>query len=211
MSGSDSHRIPPNRVALSLVLLLIAWLVFSFHPGEQKPPPAAPLPVIESKLRAVGLEDNANWEGLPELFAVWEGHAGWKEDKAQFAYWDQWSRSYSYFFEATRVNGKVTFRSIPLPDFFEISGSSFILAYASAPGIVWGTDTDLKTESPEHPFIFFKPVPLVTDGPLNPAAIQYLLRQVSSPAGKSRVSIDLKPDGLDLPNPTAKPNSSDAR
>lgn len=211
MSGSDSRRIPPNRVALSLVLLLIAWLVFSFYPREKTPPPtAAPLPVAESKLRAVGLEDNANWEGLPELFAVWEGHAGWKNDKAQFAYWDQWSRSYAYFFEASRVNGKVRFREIPEPEFIEGSGSSFALIFVSEPGICMVADTDLKTESPEHPFIFFRPVPADADR-FRMTDVLLRLEHERIPTGNPKINVDVRAAPLDVLKPGRKGSKPDGR
>jgi hypothetical protein len=115
MSGSDSHRIPPNRVALSLVLLLVAWLVFSFYPRDKTPPPAAPPPVAESKLRAVGLRDNLDWEGLPEIFAIWADRAEWSDGKTRFAYWHPVMKTYSYYFEATRVGASYRFREIAEP------------------------------------------------------------------------------------------------
>jgi hypothetical protein len=164
MGGSDSHRISANRVGLFMVVLLLAWMVASFYPRDKKAPPRVDvIPVMESKLHAVGLADNPDWEGLPEFFAVWAEHAGWKDDKAQFAYWDQRDQSYAYFFEATRENGKVRFRSIPEPQFIEGSGSSYAKIYVNEPGVCMVADSDLKTESPEHPFVFFVPMPVQWD------------------------------------------------
>ncbi|MDI1247381.1 MAG: hypothetical protein PSV13_00735 [Lacunisphaera sp.] len=116
MSGSDSHRIPPNRVGLSLVLLLVAWLVISYYPRDKTPPPVDAPPVVESKLRAVGLRDNPDWDGLPEFFAIWAERAEWSEGKTRFAYWHPVMKTYSYYFEAVRTGDAYRFKEIGEPN-----------------------------------------------------------------------------------------------
>ncbi len=207
MSTAGSRTIPANKVGLIGGLLLLGWLAFALWPDRLAPKlAAAPIPV-ESKLQAVGLADNVDWEGMPELFAVWSEHAGWKDDKAQFAYWDRNDRSYSYFFEATRVNGKVRFRAMSEPDFIKDSGSSYALIYAGEPGICMVADQDLKTESPEHPFIFFKPVP-----------VQWSVRRSAIPDApgntgttKPVIKIDIGSPSVDLPKPSGKTGVSGGR
>jgi hypothetical protein len=175
-------------------------LAFTFTQHQPDPAPSVAPVVVESKLHAVGLADNVDWEGMPELFAVWSEHAGWKDGKAQFAYWDQGYRSYSYFFEATRVNGKVRFRSIPEPEFIEGSGSSFALIYVSDPETCMVADTDLKAESPEHPFLFFKPMPVQW----SVSRIGNPLEHERVPTDKSRLKVDIRSMPVDLPKPELK-------
>lgn len=113
MDPAANQRVSPNRVVLVLALLLAVWLGFQFYPRPARPPARPPAPVaVESKLRAVGLADNPDWEGLPELFAVWADKIEWDNDKTQFAYWNPGSSSYSYYFEVTRANGLNRFRAL---------------------------------------------------------------------------------------------------
>jgi hypothetical protein len=115
MSGSANSRIPANWVGLIFALLLAVWLAFTFIPRSEKPAPAAAPVTVESKLHAVGLADNPDWEGLPEIFAIWSDHAEWKEGKTRFAYLHPGTKTYSYYFQATRVNGDYRFREIAEP------------------------------------------------------------------------------------------------
>lgn len=200
MSSTDSRTISADKVVLIGGLFLLVWLVFAFTTRKPETAPSVAPVAVESKLHAVGLADNVDWEGMPELFAVWSEHAGWKDGKAQFAYWDQGYRSYSYFFEATRVNGKVWFRSLPEPEFIEGSGSSFALIYVSDPETCMVADTDLKTESPEHPFLFFKPMKPQRPGPwiANPRESGHVSTE------KPWVKVDVRSMPVDLPKPELK-------
>jgi len=110
MNPPANQRIAPKGVVLILALLLGVWLVFQFLPEKKPASPTPPVVVTESKLHAVGLADNPDWEGLPELFAVWADQLNWENDKTAFAYWDPWAKSYAYFFEVTRQNGRYRFR-----------------------------------------------------------------------------------------------------
>jgi hypothetical protein len=114
MNPSVNQRVSPNRVALILALLLAAWLVFEFYP-RKKPAPSFPPVAAESKLHAVGLADNPDWDGLPEFFALWADHAEWKDGRTRFAYWHPVMKTYSYYFEATRSGEGVRFREIAEP------------------------------------------------------------------------------------------------
>ena len=115
MNPLDRQRVSPNRVALILGLLLVVWLVFQFCPRSAKPVPPVTPPAAETKLHAVGLADYTDWEGLPDFFAVWAEHAEWKDGRTRFAYWHPVMKTYSYFFEATRKDGKIRFREIAEP------------------------------------------------------------------------------------------------
>jgi hypothetical protein len=136
-------RISVAKAGWLIALFLIAWPLFVLVPFGRKPAPPAPhlSPRSEtSRLPAVGLVPNSDWEGLPELFAVWQEHAEWNEGKTQFAYWHPGSRSYVYFFEARREAGTVRFRA--LTDGEAITG-----------GLMAQT-IDLTENSPTHPFVF---------------------------------------------------------
>ena len=151
MSGSDSHRIPPNRVGLSLILLLVAWLAFSFYPRDKTPPPAAPPPEVESKLRAVGLRDNLDWEGLPEFFAIWADWAEWSDRKTRFAYWHPVMKTYSYYFEATRIDGGYRFKEIPEPKDDMMVWSDQLGDEVPIQFYVYDPELKLRVHPHEHP------------------------------------------------------------
>jgi hypothetical protein len=69
-----------------------------------------------SKLQAVGLPDNPDFEGLPEFFAVWAEHAEWKDNRTIFAYWHPGAQDFAYYFEAIRGPEGFRFRPIPEPN-----------------------------------------------------------------------------------------------
>ena len=117
--ASTDNRISANKVGLILVLLLAVWLFLSLYPRSEKPAPAAVTAVAASKLRAVGLEDNPDWDGLPEIFAIWADHAEWKDGKTRFAYWHPGNKTYSYYFEAVRQPEGYRFRAISEPPIAE--------------------------------------------------------------------------------------------
>ncbi|MBP6863985.1 MAG: hypothetical protein KBC32_01825 [Candidatus Didemnitutus sp.] len=111
---ADSH-IPLGKLAW-VVLIAVAGaplLFFALVTPKEKPvDEPAKIELPPSKLQAVGLRENRDWDGLPEMFAVWADQLFWTEDKTTFAYWNPGSRSYSYYFEATRYQGVVRFKSI---------------------------------------------------------------------------------------------------
>ncbi len=109
------QRVSPNRVALILALLLTAWLVFEFFPHKGKPALSVAPVMAESKLHAVGLADNPDWDGLPEFFAIVADKAEWKDGRTRFAYWHPVMKTYSYYFEAIRSGEGVRFREIAEP------------------------------------------------------------------------------------------------
>lgn len=152
MDPAANQRIAPGRVLLIMVLLLAVWLIFQFWP--QKKPAPAPLPPVqaESKLQAVGLANNPDWDGLPEQFAVWADKISWNDDTVRFAYWNPGSRSYSYFFEAKRVKGKYRFRAVSLQE-----SSSEANDFYAEDGLEVTDDVRLEIESPTHPFVFPRP------------------------------------------------------
>jgi len=115
MGPRVDQRISPNRVALVLVLLLAAWLVFQFLPRKGKPVPAMAPVAAESRLRSVGLADNPDWEGLPEFFTLMAAKAEWKDGRTRFAYWHPVMKTYSYYFEAIRDGADFRFREIAEP------------------------------------------------------------------------------------------------
>ena len=141
MDPAANQRIAPNRVALILALLLGVWLVFQFYPRKK---PAPPLPSVgaESKLRAFGLPDNVDLEGLPEFFAIVADKAEWKDGRTRFAYWHPVMKTYSYYFEASRKSTGFRFREIPEPhepDHYwdeEMAEDSRIRFYYSVPAPV---------------------------------------------------------------------------
>jgi len=96
-------------------VLILAWLAFLFVPlpkEEEKAAAEVPTPPFTS-LQKAGLPNYTDWEGLPEIFAVWADKAEWKDGKTRFAYWHPVMKNYSYFFEATRVDGGYRFKEIP--------------------------------------------------------------------------------------------------
>ena len=158
MATSD-NRIPANQVVWLLAGLVVIWAVWLFLPKSEKPSAVRPPVMGESKLRAVGLPNNPDWEGLPELFAVWSSQAPWKDGKVEFAYWNNGARAYSDFFEARQENGKIRFRVMSRKDalhgkeFIGNGSGEFFLSESDLPAAV-----DFGTDSPTHPFVFFKTI-----------------------------------------------------
>jgi hypothetical protein len=179
MATPDS-RIPANKVGLVLVLLLAVWLLFSFSPWSEKPAPAVAPVVVESKLRAVGLEDNPDWAGLPEIFAIWADRAEWKDGKTRFSYWHPGMKNYSYYLEAIRVKDGYHFREIAEP---------------RDTGYAW--DESLGEECPIR---FFKPIR--QDQSISGLAPSGLADPVA-PGVKPRVPVNIPK--ADLPAPGPKP------
>lgn len=98
------------------MLLAGGWLVFLLLPKPADEPAASPAPPPPpSSLVRAGLRDYTDWEGLPEIFAVWADKAEWKDGRTRFAYWHPVMKTYSYYFEAVRVKGGFHFKEIAEP------------------------------------------------------------------------------------------------
>ncbi len=118
-SSAESTRVWKVRLGwIVLVLVVGAPLAFFYltTPKEREVPPE----VLRekrppTKLEAVGLRDYRDWDGLPEIFAIWADRAYWKNDRTRFAYWNPGTSTYSYFFEARRTAKGYRFREIPEP------------------------------------------------------------------------------------------------
>ncbi len=109
---------------------LVGWLIAAFvvsgpllflflvTPREETPadPPArVAAPASPSRLAAVGLRENPDWDAMPEIFALWAGRAHWVDDRTRFAWWHPGAQRHAYFFEARRTATGVRFREIREP------------------------------------------------------------------------------------------------
>ncbi|MBI2511544.1 MAG: hypothetical protein HYV96_06160 [Opitutae bacterium] len=116
---SAHSQIPVSKLAWLVLLILIGAPLAFFYlatPKARDETPAVPREKRPlTKLESVGLRDYRDWDGLPELFAVWADKAHWKNDRTRFSYWNPGTRSYSYFFEARRTPDGFRFREIPEP------------------------------------------------------------------------------------------------
>ena len=190
MSSTVNQRVAPNRVALILVLLLAVWLAFQFYPRSAKPAPSMAPMMAESKLHAVGLADNPDWAGLPELFAVWADKISWNKDTVRFAYWNPGSRSYSYFFEARRHVGSYRFSTLSPQELSNDDNAFYAEDGADA------TDVARRdSESPTHPFVFPRPLNRMPTNSLS----KPLLPKGVPVYTKPKVPINLKPDSISIP------------
>ncbi len=118
MGSFLSGKLSAAKTGWLLALLFFGWLAFLMMPGPTPKPKPVPtyIPPPSSRLVALGLPDNPDLEHLPDFFALFADKAEWKDDKTIFAYWNPGSNSYSYFFEATRVDGAIRFKTISEPD-----------------------------------------------------------------------------------------------
>ena len=100
-----------------IIVLTTGWMVFVLWPGppEASVPRSVPIPVPVSSLTRAGLREYTDWEGLPEIFAIWADRAEWKDNRTRFAYWHPVMKNYSYFFEASRTAQGYRFREIAEP------------------------------------------------------------------------------------------------
>jgi hypothetical protein len=112
-------QIPLGKLAWFMLLLVVgAPLAFFFlaTPRDREAEPALPRAQRElTKLESVGLRDYRDWDGLPEIFALWAERAHWRNNRTRFSYWNPGTNSYSYFFEARRTANGYRFREIPEP------------------------------------------------------------------------------------------------
>ena len=117
MSAPAPERIPAAKVGWLLIALTLGWVVLFVVPWPVNKPDTKPAPFLPppSKLQQVGLKDYTDWEGLPEIFAIWADKAEWKDNRTRFAYWHPVAKTYSYYFEATRVKDGFRFKEIAEP------------------------------------------------------------------------------------------------
>lgn len=211
MATSD-HRIPANQVVWLLAGLLAIWVGWLFVPKSEKPRVVSQPVMTESKLRAVGLPDNPDWEGLPELFAVWSAQAPWQDGKVQFAYWNPGAHAYSYFFEAIQSKGLVRFRVLSTVE--ALQRKEFIdpkFVDRGLGGFFWETSIDRSasqlaavefgTDSPMHPFVFFQVFDPLKNGGITPSILMEHAPGAPRPPSAPLPShpllpIDLKPPPL---------------
>ena len=117
MNAPASERTSAATTGWLVVLLMVGWLAFVFvpWPTKAKAGKAPPEPTPPSGLVQAGLRDYTDWDGLPEIFAIWADRAQWKDGRTRFAYWHPVMKTYSYFFEVVRTEGKFHFTEIPEP------------------------------------------------------------------------------------------------
>lgn len=160
MSGSTAtKRIPVGKFAWLVVAAVVAAPALFFalvepKPREESSAQTAKLP--PSKLQAVGLRENRDWDGLPEIFAVWAPRAYWQNDRARFAYWNPGTESHSYFMEARRTPQGYRFKEIKEP---------------REEGFGWDRDAD-----PESPLRLYLPLRPRWHDPVQPVKETTTLR-----------------------------------
>ncbi len=124
------------------------------------------------------MENNPDWQGLPDYFAIWADTLDWVENKTRFAYWNPGSSSYSYFFEATRETTGTRFRAI----------SAQMAGIGATPrdGDLLFEEDELaeyaenrEANSPTHPFVFSKKFHF----PKAPILISPSIPEVAPPKG----------------------------
>jgi hypothetical protein len=115
----DSSKIPLGQLGWVVFVAVAAAPIGFFYLAQPKErPPAEPVEKVavpRTKLSAVGLRENRDWDGLPDIFALWSAKAHWRNDRTRFSYWNPGTQSRSYFFEARRTAQGVRFREIPEP------------------------------------------------------------------------------------------------
>ncbi len=163
-----------------IILLVSGWLVFLLLPRPENEPAAKPpeVPSPPSSLVRAGLRDYTDWEGLPEIFAVWADKAEWKDSKTRFAYWHPVMKTYSYYFEAVRVNGSYRFKEIAEPH---------------EPDYLWESMGD------DCPISFYRSLP-----PIHSPA-RHLLNPASNDQTKLTLDIAMPKVSAPLINPESKP------
>jgi hypothetical protein len=111
------ERTSAAKAGWVIILLTVGWMAFVLWPWPQDKPAAQPaaIPVPATSLTRSGLPEYTDWEGLPEIFAIWADKAEWKNNRTRFAYWHPVMKNYSYYFEAVRVAGGFHFKEIAEP------------------------------------------------------------------------------------------------
>lgn len=192
-------RISVAKAGWLIVAFVVAWPLYVLLPFGSRPSspptPREDRPIVISKLSAVGLAPNVDWDGMPELFAVWAKQAEWLENKTQFAYWNPGSRSYSYFFEAMRDEDRIRFRAITKEEALTWKemmddGSGAYVATDAGLSPAELRSVGLTEPSPTHPFLFFKqlPLPLLYGPESRPSKISIIS---SDPAAPQKVDVSI--------------------
>lgn len=117
-ASAANSRIPLGKLGWLVAALVLAAPLLFFALVTPRESPAPTLEKVEpppSKLRAVGLRDNRDWDALPALFALAEPKAHWRNQRTRFAFWNPGTQSHGYFFEARRTDAGLRFREIPEP------------------------------------------------------------------------------------------------
>lgn len=120
MSAPESSSEIPLRklgwvvIAFVLTAPTLFFALVAPRPDEEPAPPAK-IERPPSKLAAVGLRENRDWDGLPEIFAIWESKAHWQGNRTRFAYWHPGTQSFGYYLEARRTTKGIRFKEIPEP------------------------------------------------------------------------------------------------
>lgn len=187
MGTGANDRVSPGRVVAIFAVLLAVWLGSQFLPRRQEPPPPLAPVQAESRLRSVGLADNPDWDGLPELFAVWADKVAWDDQKVCFAYWHPGARTYAYFFEATRRDGSYRFNEVSLRQLLE-------QGYQAENGDDPAQVARRESETSTHPFVFLNR-PGLSIRKSEPRI------EAPRPSDPAKPTIELKPAPLVLPPP----------
>ena len=117
MKAPALERTSSAKAGWLIILLVAGWLAFLLIQGttRQPAPKPAALPLPSTSLTRAGLHNYTDWDGLPEIFAIWADKAEWKNGQTRFAYWHPVMKNYSYYFEAVRVKDGYRFREIAEP------------------------------------------------------------------------------------------------
>jgi hypothetical protein len=193
MKALTLQRTSAAKAGWIIGLIFFAWLAFLFVPvPRSRTKEVTPVVLLApSKLRVAGLKDNPDWDGLPELFAIWSDSAEWKDDKTHFAYWNPGSNSYSYFFEANRENGDVRFRQISKTELSNMDAIFFNDVQEMS------EVNHLKVAVPTHPFVFPDKMVPAKDGFGFPRSVPPKPEHFST--GQSPSEVDIRVVPLELP------------
>jgi hypothetical protein len=117
MNTPALERTSAAKAGWLIIVLTVGWMAIVLWPGGPELPAAKPgaVPLPASSLTRAGLRENPDWEGLPEIFAIWADKADWKDNRTRFAYWHPVMKTYSYYFEAARSARGYLFREIAEP------------------------------------------------------------------------------------------------
>jgi hypothetical protein len=117
MNAPALERTSAAKAGWLIIVLTVGWMLFVLWPGPPEAPAEKPgaIPMPASSLTRAGLRDYTDWQGLPEIFAVWADKAEWKDNRTRFAYWHPVMKTYSYYFEAVRTAKGYRFREIAEP------------------------------------------------------------------------------------------------
>ena len=175
MNAPSLERTSAAKAGWLIIVLTVGWMAFVLWPGSPEAPAAksASIPVPSSSLTRAGLRDYTDWEGLPEIFAVWADKAEWKAGRTRFAYWHPVMKTYSYFFEAVRTAKGYRFREIAEPH---------------DPDYIW--DESLGDECPIR---FFLPVPRAKAAVSTPSSAAQAMEGMKPKADAPSLMIPIQP------------------